>query len=104
MIQISYDDESPSELPHETMNIPSTRYELLSNGNLGSSTQILHVTAPCSENPDAVPPVPDSSTTNLGFEFDMDPAYLEHLNEDFFPTKRQQTYVSNVSYISFLCA
>jgi CxC2 like cysteine cluster associated with KDZ transposases len=78
------------------MNIPSTHYELLSNGNLGSSTHILRVTAPCSENPDAVPPVPDSSTANLGFEFDMDPAYLEHLNKDFFPTKRQRTYVSNV--------
>jgi hypothetical protein len=104
MIRISSDDESPSELPHETMNIPSTHYKLLSNRNLGSSTQILCVTAPCSKNPDAVPPVPDSSTANLGFEFDMDPAYLEHLNEDFFPTKCQQTYVSNVIIHQFsLC-
>jgi hypothetical protein len=94
MIRISdSDDESPSALQHETLSIPSTRYERLSNGNLSSSTHILHVTAPCSEQPNA-PVLPDPAS-----EFPLD---LDHLNEDFIPSKRRRTYVSILIFLFFL--
>ena len=93
MIRISdSDDESPSALQHETLSIPSTRYERLSNRNLSSSTHILHVTVPCSEQPNAVV-LPDPASE---FPFDLD-----HLNEDFIPSKHRRTYVSILTFLSF---
>jgi hypothetical protein len=92
MIRISSDDESPSASQRETLSIPSTRYERLSSGNLSSSTQILRVAAPCSEQPNAAL-LPDPAAV-LEFDSTLDPAYLDHLDEDFIPSKRRRTYVS----------
>jgi len=46
--------------------------------------------------------MPDPST-ELNFELQMDPVYLDHLNKDFFPNKNQQTYISNVVCHFALC-
>jgi hypothetical protein len=99
MIRVSSDDETPSSSQHQTIGVPSTRYELLSNGNLSSTTQILHV----AEKPDTTgeaSAVLDASPA-LNFDFPVDPAYLERFNDDFFPTRGQRTYVS-IRFFIFL--
>jgi hypothetical protein len=59
------------------------------------STQLLHVTALCHGEPNATPVVPASSA-DQNFVFNMDSAYLKHLNKELFPNKRQRRYVSKV--------
>jgi len=81
----------------KVVGIPSTRYQLLPSGNLGSSSRILHITPtdakPLASHGETLDdqqrfvdnPPPHDTASN--FPPQMDPAYIEHLNEGFIPVK-----------------
>ena len=101
--RIPSDDEGPSE----TLDIPSTHYQVLPSGNLTSSSSIIHVNIPKLEPPKVSrhPPIPPTPG-DIQFPTDwtplqVDPAYLEHLNEEFVTINQPRTYVSTRSLSFF---
>jgi hypothetical protein len=95
--RIPSDDEGPSEIIH----VPITRYRCLPNGNLTSSSRKLHVTV--NSEPSQAVQSPLTSDGNIAeniqffadwSQLQLDPAYLERLNEDFVTVKHPRTNVS----------
>ena len=97
MTRVPSDDEAPSPYQSQLENVPSTQYRLATSGNLGSSSRLLHVVAPDPDPPEATTSAPENIELSLPDEspLHLEPAYIEHLNDDFIVSgKRQQTYVS----------
>ena len=94
MTRVASDSEDDGPSHHNTTSVPLTRYNLLPNGNLSSSTQILHIATA-----DDVPEIsaPLTSSSFFDDECSLDPAYLKQLNEEHFPTKQTRTYVNTQS-------
>ena len=92
MTRVPSDDEAPST--YESQNVPSTRYRLATSGNLGSSSRLLHVVVPDPDPPEATTSTHETSLPDES-PLHLEPAYIEHLNDDFIVSgKRQRTYVS----------
>ena len=104
MTRITSDDEGPDVM----LTVPSTSYQLLANGNFSSSSRMLQVTTPSPERPKptliSVENVVsgDSPFLTDHFPLQLDPAYLERLNEAFVTVKRPRSYVSAINSLFFI--
>jgi hypothetical protein len=89
------------EGPDTTVKVLTTCYQLLLNGNFTSSSRAVHVTtsnAKISQNlVDNV--IPEDTQTDHS-QLQLDPAFLEYINEEFGTVRHQRSYVSMLNSLS----
>lgn len=96
MVRVDLDDAQP---PSPSINIQSTNYHVLPSGNLGSSSHVLDIPASPQRNTsydDPVAPADDPLQWNDEPRLEpdsVDPAYLDHLDEDYVAARRPRLYV-----------
>jgi hypothetical protein len=87
------------------LTVPSTSYQLLANGNFSSSSQMLQVTTPSLE-PTLISVENvmsgDSPFLTDHFPLQLNPAYLEQINEAFVTVKCPGSYVSAINSLSLI--
>jgi hypothetical protein len=91
----------PSDDENEVVKVPSTRYQLLPNGNFMSSSQAVHV---ATSNPKisqnlADNVVPEDAQVDHSPP-QLDPAFLEHLNEEFVTVRHPRSHVSALNFLT----
>jgi hypothetical protein len=104
MTRIPSDDKGLDAM----LEVPSTRYKLLATGNFASSSKILRVATPnlkqhTSSHTSAENVMPEDAQFFADDSLmQLDPAYLERLNEAFVTVKQPRSYVSTLNFLSLI--